>query len=129
MARARGNARKRKARLTNETFSAVMDISRRAEPAAVEEVTETATVEVVEFNILDLLRAEPEVVSMPAAYNEGASIYTGAPGFATDRYVLGLVKCAECHNEMTYYQQRDLLRARYTFRCRICQHELLATLD
>src|SRR5579875_1823181 len=118
MARARGNARKRKARLTNETFSAVMDISRRAEPAAVEEVVET-TIDVVELNILDLLRAEPEVVTMPAAYNEAASIYTGAASFATDRYMLGLVKCPECHNEMTYYQQRDVLRVGYTFRCRI----------
>lgn len=130
MARARGNARKRKTRLTNQTFSAVMDLSRRAEPEAVDEVEGAEPVtDSLEFNILDLLRAEPEVVSVPAAYNEPASIFTPAGGFATDRYVLGLMQCSECRNEMMYYQRREILSAGYAFRCRICQHELLATLD
>jgi hypothetical protein len=29
---------------------------------------------------------------------------------------------------MVYYQERALLAAGYRFRCRVCQHELLASL-
>lgn len=142
MARTRGHTRKRKTRLTNQTFSAVMDLGRRADPAAVEAAVETVEtvetvdaaaeptpVESVEFNILDLLRAEPETVSIPAAYNEPGSIFRDANGFATDSYLLGLVLCPECHNEMMYYQRREALVAGYHFRCWVCQHELLAALD
>ena len=129
MARTRGHTRKKKARLTTENFSAVMEIGRRPARAEADPAPETAAVDVVEFDILELLRAEPDTVSVPTAYNDPSSVFAGATDFATDRYVLGLIVCPECRNEMMYYQRRDVLAAGYRFRCRICQHELLATLD
>lgn len=130
MARARGNARKRKVRLTDHTAATVMEIAPR-QPAAARPApsAEPDGLTFSSFSILDLLRSEPDAVSMPAAYNELAHIFAGAPGFPTKHFVFGLVLCPRCHNEMVYYQDRAILAAGYRFRCRICQHELLATLD
>lgn len=77
-------------------------------------------------SILDLLRTEPDTSTMPAVYNDPGRAYTGAAGYPAQRYVFGLVVCPQCHNENIYYQDRDLLAAGYHFRCRVCQHELLA---
>jgi hypothetical protein len=126
MPRARGHARRKKARLTNRTFAAVMESGRRV--AAEEPATQPAALESVELDILDMLRAEPGAVSIPASYNDAGSVFTGAAGFPADHFVFGLMVCPECHNEMVYYQERDLLAAGYRFRCRVCQHELLASL-
>jgi ribosomal protein S27E len=126
MSRPRGHARKKKARLSNGTLSAVMDIGRHG--AAEEPAAQPAALQSVELDILALLRAEPGAAAVPASYNEAASIFVGAAGFPADRFVFGLVLCPQCHNEMIYYQERALLAAGYRFRCRVCQHELLAAL-
>ena len=122
MSRARGHARKKKARLTSHTLSAVMDLDRStvaAQPAALESV---------ERDILEWLRAEPNAAAVPASYNDAGSVFMGAAAFPAERFVLGLIYCPQCHNEMVYYQERALLAAGYRFRCRVCQHELLASL-
>jgi hypothetical protein len=126
MSRARGHARKKKARLTSHTLSAVMDLDRRA--AAEEPAAQPAALEAVERDILELLRAEPNAAAVPASYNDAGSVFMGAADFPADQFVLGLILCPQCHNEMVYYQERALLAAGYRFRCRVCQHELLASL-
>jgi hypothetical protein len=126
MSRARGHARKKKARLSNHTLSAVMDLDRSA--AAEEPAAQPGALESVERDILELLRAEPNAAAVPASYNDAGSVFMGADGFPADRFVLGLLRCPQCHNEMVYYQERALLAAGYRFRCRVCQHELLASL-
>src|SRR5438132_9076637 len=107
-------ARKKKARLTNHTLSAVMELDRRA--AAEEPAAQPATLESVELDILALLRAEPDAATVPASYNEAASVFMGASGFPADQFVFGLILCPQCHNEMVYYQERALLAAGYGFR-------------
>ncbi len=141
MSRARGNARKKKTRLTEQSLSAVMEVARPrtvvegvasdgggfvAADADTTALLSDAADPVVS-SILELLRAEPDVATMPAAYNDPARVFTGAPDYPARRYIFGLVICPECHNENMYYQDRDALAAGYHFRCRICQHELLAT--
>ena len=127
MSRARGRAHnKKKARLTNHTLSAVMEIDRRA--AAEDPAAQPAALESVELDILELLRAEPDAATVPASYNDAASVFMGAAGFPAEQFVFGLMLCPQCHNEMVYYQVRAVLAAGYGFRCRVCQHELLASL-
>lgn len=131
MTRLRGNARKRKARLTNQTLSAVMEVGGRRSEAAQEqpEVEKDAALETVELDILALLRSEPDTTTVPAVYNDTTRVYTGSADFQTDRFIFGLMLCPQCHSEMVYYQRREVLESGYHFRCRICQHELVATLD
>jgi ribosomal protein S27E len=126
MSRARGHARKKKARLTSHTWSTVMELDRRAVAEA--PAAQPSALESVELDILDLLRAEPNAAAVPASYNDAGSVFMGADGFPADQFVLGLIRCPQCHNEMVYYQERALLAAGYRFRCRVCQHELLASL-
>ena len=126
MSRARGHARKKKARLTSHTLSAVMDLDRNA--AAEQPAAQPGALESVERDILELLRAEPNAAAVPAFYNDASSVFMGAAGFPAEQFVLGLIQCPQCHNEMVYYQERALLAAGYRFRCRVCQHELLASL-
>ena len=126
MSRARGHARKKKARLTSHTLSAVMDLDRGA--VAEEPAAQPGALESVELDILELLRAEPNAAAVPASYNDAGSVFMGAADFPADQFVLGLIQCPQCHNEMVYYQERALLAAGYRFRCRVCQHELLASL-
>ncbi len=147
MARGRGNggnARKRKTRLTEQSLSAVMEVAPQrgagrsvvgdgSVPATADRATReplpstSDTSDSVISSILELLRTEPDVASMPATYNDPDRVLTEAPHYPARRYVFGLVVCPECRNENIYYQDRDLLTAGYPFRCRICQHELLAT--
>ena len=130
MARARGNARKKKVRLTDHTAATVMEIAPRRAPSPRPEATaEPDSALFSSFSLLDLLRAEPDAVAMPAAYNELAHIFTGAGEFPTTRFVFGVATCPHCRNEMVYYQERAILAAGYHFRCRVCQQEMLASLD
>ena len=143
MARGRGNAQKKKTRLTEQSLSAVMEIAPRrgsgrgaitggaasdsVDRATREPVSTTSTFDSVISSIVELLRTDPDVAGMPPAYNDPDRVLTDAPHYPARRYVFGLVVCSECRNENIYYQDRDLLAAGYPFRCRICQHELLAT--
>src|SRR5579871_4340203 len=103
MARLRGHARRKKTRLTDRTFDAVMDIGRDAAAvadAAAEGESAEGSLDAVELNIIELLRGDADVVAMPAAYNEATSVFTGASDFPTERYMLGLMVCPQCHSEM-----------------------------
>jgi len=142
-----GNARKKKARLTDQTFSTVMEIGHVAPDSATVKPRESGTPEPgtrepdesgdssldvmslpVVSSILDLWRSEPDAPVIPAVYNDPTHIFKDASGFPTEHFAVGLVVCPECRNEMFYYQDRAVLVEGYRFRCRICQHELVAVL-
>lgn len=127
MSRLRGNARKKKARLTDHTLTAVMQVARRTDVAEAPPAQDAA-LDSVELDILALLRAEPDTAAAPSVYNDTARVFTGASDFPADRFVFGLMSCPQCHNEMVYYQRRERLSEGYHFRCRVCQHEVLASL-
>lgn len=130
MPRPRGNARKRKARLTDQTFTAVVAGERpeASAPDGVDGVSyyveETSGIE----DLLELLRMVPDAPTVPASYNDPTQTLRDIAGFPASLYVIGLLQCTECHNEIIYYQKREVLDAGYRFRCRFCQHELIATL-
>ncbi len=42
-------------------------------------------------------------------------------GFVFSCYVLGTITCSGCHCELMYYQDREILRQGFAFRCRVCQ--------
>src|SRR2546423_10358938 len=96
MSRARGHARKKKARLSSHTLSAVMDLDRGA--AVEEPAAQPGALESVERNILDLLRAEPNASAVPASYNDAGSVFMGAAPFPAGQLVLGRTPCPQCHN-------------------------------
>lgn len=120
--------RRKKTRLSSQTLSTVISMGRPPDIAEPPEGSASG-VDLIEFNILDLLRSEPEESVVPAAYNEAGSMFTGAADFPSERFVFGLMICPACRNEMIYYQERDRLLAGYPFRCRVCQHPLLACLS
>jgi len=130
--RPRGNARKRKARLTDQTFTAVVAGERPEAAVAAPDGVEGAAPHVEETSgiddLLELLRTVPDAPTLPASYNDPNHILRDAKGFPASRYVIGLLQCSECHNEIIYYQRREVLEAGFQFRCRFCQHELVATL-
>src|SRR5437763_16592290 len=107
MARAWGRGGKKKASLTSHTLSAVMEIDRR--PAAQEPTAQPAALESVELDILELLRAEPDAATVPASYNDAASVFMGAAGFPAEQFGFGLMLCPLCHIELVGYQARALL--------------------
>ena len=75
MSRARGNARKKKVRLTDHTAASVMEIAPRKTVA--ESAPPPEEQDALFFSILDLLRSEPDdPISVPAAYNDAAHIFT-----------------------------------------------------
>jgi hypothetical protein len=119
----RGHARRRKPRQPDQSPSTLVDDDAMADQAELQVTGDSL------LDILDFLRhAEPDPVAVPASYNDPTSIFTSAAAFPTERYVLGLVACPECQNEILYYQDRDVLAAGYRFRCRICQCVVQATL-
>jgi len=130
--RPRGNARKRKARLTDQTFTAVVAGDRPEAVVAPLEGSEGSLLRVEETSgiddLLELLRAVPDAPALPASYNDPQQTLRDTAAFSASRYVIGLLQCSECHNEIIYYQKRDVLAAGFQFRCRFCQHELVATL-
>lgn len=123
MSRMRGHARRRRPRQPDQSPSTLVDDGSLAEQVELSDSSESL------LDILDFLRhTQPDPVAVPASYNDPASIFTGAATFPTERYVLGLVACPQCQNEILYYQDRDVLAAGYRFRCRICQCVVQASL-
>ena len=123
MSRMRGHARRRRPRQTDQAPSTLVADEATGEQGELGTGSDSL-LDILEF----LRRAQPDPVAVPASYNDPASIFTSAAAFPTERYVLGLIACPECQNEILYYQDRDVLAAGYHFRCRICQCMVQATL-
>lgn len=111
-----GNARKRKAKLTDATFHAMIG-SAAAEDAPV------AVLELSEVAITATLVAAEAVVARHAAGEPGIA-RREYRDFRPEEYVFGYVSCAHCHNDQAYYLHQADVAAGYTFRCRVCRMEI-----
>lgn len=118
-----GNARKRKAKLTDVTFGKMIGVVLPPEaPIGVlpsgdgsTEEGEGDSPDAPPSVVLNLVRPAPRVIRFRP--------------FASDDYQFGYAACWNCRNEQAYYLHQEDLSSGYTFRCRVCRHEMTVTLD
>jgi hypothetical protein len=119
-----GNARKRKAKLTDATFNAVLSSTAPAVGQAMVAVQETDDVELIDSDsvlfdrTLAVDESEVEYHIRPAAIR---SALTEFRPFACQDYEFGYAACPSCHNDQAYYVHHADLAAGYSFRCRVCR--------
>jgi ribosomal protein S27E len=118
-----GNARKRKAKLTDATFQAMIGATPLADAPVATILPDTAELDEGlvedEFVAVDVV-LEHRVIELASVRKQG---------FRTQDYQFGYVTCNHCHNEQVYYVHQAALASGYTFRCRICQIELTISLQ
>ncbi|GAC1427780.1 MAG: hypothetical protein NVSMB65_00710 [Chloroflexota bacterium] len=116
-----GNARKQKRELSDATFLSV--IGSTDPDGSVPPAGGTATGAAV-HDVPD--EDEPGYgVLTPAAQEQGLAPING---FVFSRYVLGTTACSGCHCDLVYYQDQDVLRRGFAFRCWVCQNVQTVTL-
>ncbi|HWE63472.1 MAG TPA: hypothetical protein VHB98_17295, partial [Chloroflexota bacterium] len=49
--------------------------------------------------------------------------------FRCQDYQFGYTVCHHCHSDQAFYVHHADLQRGYTFRCRICQHELTVSIE
>lgn len=111
-----GNARKRKAKLTDATFHAMI-----GRPGAAEQSVATMepdgdgqlAVSVTDLQCVTL--AHPALAQRRLAPTRV---------FCCQDYHFGYTTCRHCHSDQAIYVHQADLAQGYTFRCRICRHEL-----
>jgi hypothetical protein len=119
-----GNARKRKAKLTDATFHAMI-----GSPAPVgQAVVVTQEVEVVERVEADGIVFERSLAIDEALVDLAVRpLVSGGPAstedrpFASQEFDFGYVECPTCHNDQAYYVRHADLAAGFPFRCRVCR--------
>jgi ribosomal protein S27E len=114
-----GNARKRKAKLTDATFHAMIGTSTSpAESQIAMFSQETSVLEVVisDDEVQDEVTLY-ETTIMPSQRIEHRQ-------FACQEYEFGYTACKNCRNEQAYYVHQADLVSGYTFRCRVCRLEM-----
>jgi len=111
-----GNARKRKAKLTDATFHAMIGAAPPSEALVVmidlEAEAVSATIDAAAAVMVDYDRIE----SAPRRLMPR--------DFSAQDYQFGYATCANCHNDQAYYLHHAVLADGYTFRCRICRLEM-----
>jgi hypothetical protein len=112
-----GNARKHKRELTDATFLSVLSGDDDADGVSSPSGGVGAGAAVHDAH------DEEDDTDVPGAAKAAAYEQGLAPinGFVFARYKLGTITCTSCHCELMYYQDRELLRGGFTFRCRVCQ--------
>ncbi|HXT35178.1 MAG TPA: hypothetical protein VN837_06335 [Chloroflexota bacterium] len=118
-----GNARKRKAKLTDATFHKMIGAAPVAEgPVATLPVADPAgedrEIEDAELRsgmVLNLLRP--------------ARMAPRARPFDSKDFQFGYKACLNCRNEQAYYLHQEDLAVGFTFRCRVCRMEMTVSLD
>jgi hypothetical protein len=111
-----GNARKRKAKLTDATFHEMIGTAQAVElPVAILEPDQEAAVATIDAAVAVVVQFDRAQVPAPAAE---------ARAFRAQDYQFGYVTCANCHNDQAYYLHRAILASGYVFRCRICRLEM-----
>lgn len=117
-----GNARKQKRELTDATFLSVISGHDETDTAAVAAGAGAAVQEPLDEQEDDF----PAPPARSALHEQGLAPING---FVFSRYRFGAITCAACHCELMYYQDRELLRHGFTFRCRVCQSLQTITLS
>lgn len=119
-----GNARKRKAKLTDATFQAMIGGAATVEDAL-------GTIDVAaedEDGVVVLVAVQPGAA--PVADRLPADTATGGAAtrrFSCQDYQFGYAVCRNCHNDQAYYVHQADLANGYTFRCRVCRMEMTIT--
>jgi len=113
-----GNARKRKAKLTDATFHKMIGAAPIAEgPVGILPVGEVSSEDLdgadaglpsgAVLNLLRPVRMAPRLRP-----------------FDCGEYQFGYKACHNCRNEQAYYLHQEDLAAGFTFRCRVCRMEM-----
>ncbi len=118
-----GNARKRKAKLTDATFQQMIGAASPAEP----QIGKLAsTIPVLDD---DVAEAEKNPNGVIFEVSQPSLRAAHAREFACQDYRFGYVACQNCRNEQAYYLHHDDLVHGYTFRCRVCRMEMTITAE
>jgi hypothetical protein len=112
-----GNARKRKAKLTDATFHAMIGSGAIADGQTVSLTQETVVLDVYLDD--DLQGGMSPFVVPTAPLHVRASRQ-----FRCQDYEFGYAICRNCHNDQAYYVHRADLTNGYTFRCTVCRLEM-----
>lgn len=116
-----GNARKRKAKLTDDTFQAMIGSSALAEAPL-------ATMEIVVETEAVMVLSEGVAVAGQAPTEYPPAERTRQPReFRCQEYRFGYAVCRNCQNDQAYYVHQADMESGYTFRCRVCRHEVTVT--
>ena len=116
-----GNARKRKAKLTDATFQAMIGAAASVEDPlnAIEGEDEDGVVTLV---------VVPSAATPPVERRLAEGVSAAVPRhFSCQDYRFGYAVCRNCHNDQAYYVHQADLATGYTFRCRVCRLELTVT--
>lgn len=111
-----GNARKRKAKLTDATFQAMIGRAGAAD-ASIATLDPNASAEDT------VLNADGTRVRVGVALAQQARRAPARP-FCCQDYHFGYITCGTCQSDQAFYVHQADLAQGYTFRCRICRHEL-----
>lgn len=121
-----GNARKRKAKLTDASFNAVLGVPTQADVQLYPVPREPG--------LLNLVAEEPEAVGRVPIIEMSLPVFdlvakVRLPGdarpFSCQDYEFGYATCTNCHNDQAYYVHRSDLLNGYAFRCRVCRLEVI----
>ena len=116
-----GNARKRKAKLTDATFHKMIGVAPPAEaPIGILPVAEPST----DDSIGDSPSPPPRVMFNLVRPARRAA---RTRPFDSQEYQFGYADCRHCRNEQAYYLHQEDLAEGYTFRCRVCRMEMTIT--
>lgn len=125
-----GNARKRKAKLTDATFHAMLGTPMQGAGQALVVTEESEVVERIEADGLvfeHAVRVEETIVGMSVLPQPAVlSAMPESRTFACQDYDFGYVECPTCHNDQAYYAHRADLATGFSFRCRVCRSGMTA---
>jgi hypothetical protein len=119
-----GNARKRKSKLTDATFHAMIGAPLQADVQGFL-TQETGIFEVVIAD-REALNGDRECGEASSRLEQAALMgpLAEARRFACQDYEFGYAACSNCHNDQAFYIHRVDLTNGYTFRCRVCGLEM-----
>ncbi len=125
-----GNARKRKAKLTDATFHAMLGSPMAGAGHSLVSTQETGAVEGIEADGIVFersLRIEETIVEL-AVLSTSTILPAVTEGreFSCQDFDFGYAECPTCHNDQAYYVRRTDLAGGFSFRCRVCRSSMTA---
>ena len=114
-----GNARKRKTKLTDAALTSMLTPSAPRD-SSLAVADETAD----ELEEQRLPEGWPAIVSPTVVRPPQVSRVRGVRAFSCADYTFGYAICGSCRSDQAYYIHKEDLVEGYTFRCRICRHEV-----
>lgn len=113
-----GNARKRKTKLTDAALTSMLT------PAAPRDSSLAVADETADDLEEGLAEARPAIGLPTVVRPSQVAKARGVRAFSCADYMFGYATCGNCRSDQAYYIHRDDLVDGYTFRCRICRHEV-----